>query len=184
MCGWLAVWSERLLQLGWPLCAQFPSFQWKESLVETTTDTAWLLWRMSTSQYLTSHHLHQSYSQRVMCWVCAVAFVCCTIYAWHVTMGYGYALVKCTEMCSDDRTVSWAALRSVNWTGCWAMCFTRADVPVTAGNTSPISVLPFLFHLLSHHTGDALRCTAGTCGLTAHQSQEKLNIVPSKRVIP
>lgn len=58
---------------------------------------------------------------------------------------------------------------------------TWTDVTVTGGNITPISLLPFLnfsssFPLL-HHTVDALHCTAGTCGLTAYQSQEKLNIV-------
>lgn len=85
--------------------------------------------------------------------------------------------MKCWQACEK----SCSAMCEVNRLLGHVFHETWTDVTVTGGNNSAISVLPFLnfsscFPLL-HHTVDALRCTAGTCGLTAYQSQEKLNIV-------
>lgn len=152
-----------------------------------------LPWLMATSQYLTSHHSHQSYSRKGNAWssYCGI----CLSYILCVVCNYVLWVVKFTATCSDDRPVKWAVLLCVNWTGCWVMCFMKHGQTCQSLLVMPVPSLSFPSSYLSssfplsHHNGDALRCAAGTCGLTAHQSQEKLNIVcvcvcPCKRVIP
>lgn len=140
---------------------------------------------MAISQYLTSHHLCQSYKQRVMCGARTVSSVCCTFY--HRTQQWA-------RNCDLN---AWQACEMSCWTGCWVMWFYEAcrDLPASQPPVVMPSqfllVLPFIFYpwLLSHRAGDALRCmwTAlqGHVGLQLVGAKKSwVWVCPWKRVIP
>lgn len=90
-----------------------------------------LPWLMATSQYLTSHHLHQSRCEELLLW---------HLFVIHFKSGMWLRLLNL--LCYEVITGLWSELVYIeNWTGCWVMCFV-ADMPVTAGNNSAPSFLP------------------------------------------
>lgn len=132
---------------------------------------------MAISQYLTSHHLCQSYKQRVMCGARTVSSVCCTFY--HRTQQWA-------RNCDLN---AWQACEMSCWTGCWVMWFYEAcrdlpaSQPATGGDAISISPCASLYLLsLTPITPRWWRIalyvnsTAGTCGLAASWSQEKLSV--------
>lgn len=138
-----------------------------------------LLWLMATSQYLTSHRLHQTYSQMGMWRACAVAFVCHTF--------SGYVLVIFAKTWSDNRPLKEAALQCALNRLLRSCVYGQRCQPLLVMPVPSLSFPSSSFHssFLSRRAGDVLHRVVGTCGLTAHQSQEKLNVVcPCKRMIP
>lgn len=92
-----------------------------------------LPWLMATSQYLTSHHLHQSHSQWVMCGARTAEFICPQSDAWHAAICY-------------RRVFVWrAAGECVTSTCHWVMCFMSHGLtwqPLCLTRTSPVASLP------------------------------------------
>lgn len=106
----------------------------------------WLPWLMATSQYLTSHHLHQSRCEELVLWHLFVILFTCGMW---LRVGMHLLNLLCYEVITGLRS---ELVYIETRTGCWVMCF-MADMPVTAGNNSYLpSLLP-----LSHHTGDTLQ---------------------------
>lgn len=84
-----------------------------------------LPWLMATSQYLTSHHLHQSRCEELLLR---------HLFVIHFQCGMWLRLLNLR--CYEVTTGLWSELIYIeNWTGCWVMCF-------TAGNNSAPSFLP------------------------------------------
>lgn len=170
-----------------------PSFQAPMKRIISGNDH-WhcLPWLMATSQYLMSHRLHPSYSQRLIFGPHSVTFVCCWFYAWHVKMRYESALVKRTAIWNDDRPVKWADC-NVEWTGCWVMSFIRHGQTCQLLLVLPVPSLSFpafIFHppLFLFHTTLVTHCVArqGHVGTQLIRAKESLilRVCPWKRVIP
>lgn len=172
-----------------------PSFQAPMKRIISGNDH-WhcLPWLMATSQYLMSHHLHPSYSQRLIFGAHSVTFVCRWFYAWHVKMRYESALVKRTAIWNDDRPVKWADC-NVEWTGCWVMSFIRHGQTCQLLLVLPVPSLSFpafIFHppLFLFHTTLVTHCVArqGHVGTQLIRAKESLIlracVCPWKRVIP
>lgn len=140
---------------------------------------------MAICQYLTSHHLCQSYKQRVMCGARTVSSVCCTFY---------HRMQQWARNCDLN---AWQACEMSCWTGCWVMWFYEAcrdlpaSQPLVVMPSQFLLVLPFIFYpwLLSHRAGDALRCM--WTALQGHVGSQLVGakkswvwVCPWKRVIP
>lgn len=106
---------------------------------------------MAISQYLTSHHLCQSYKQRVMCGARTVSSVCCTFY--HRTQQWA-------RNCDLN---AWQACEMSCWTGCWVMWFYEAcrDQPASHRWWCHLNFslcFPLSFILDSYHTALVTHC--------------------------